>query len=460
MTHSTSRSFLDTRSWLPAGAFGWLYRNLPPCPSVHPDALREVASAITDAAAERREHPSLPAAYTYFGQMLTHDLSFDPATMHQRQDDPDSLHNVRTPAFDMDCVYGRGPADQPYLYDRSEPYRLLTGCGVDRAEFDVPRNPQGAALVGDPRQDETLLLSQLHIVFLELHNRLLDEVRETDAPATAADFAEAQRLTRWHYQWLVLHDYLPRILDPEVMVRLKRMTEPDRPWHASQLRHFRPRLKAFVPIEFAAAAFRFGHALTRDSYELNPLLHDKREQQPIPIVGASADESLHGGRYLPAGWHVAWPRFLDIGSSGYQRAFRIAPKLSPHFGALPMPGGRTANLARLDLVRGFEHRLPSGQAMARAMGLPDILSADASSFPGPETPLWLYVLEEAEQQHDGKRLGRLGSEIVGEVLVGLVRHDSFSYLALDPRWRPSLPSSGRFELSDLVRWALHYGSDS
>ncbi|MEM9655140.1 MAG: peroxidase family protein [Actinomycetota bacterium] len=411
---------------------------------------------------ERHEHPSLPAAYTYFGQMLTHDLSFDPATMHQRQDDPDSLHNVRTPAFDLDCVYGRGPADQPYLYDRSELYRLLTGSGVDRAEFDVPRNSQGAALVGDPRQDETLLLSQLHIVFLELHNRLLDEEhRKTDDDLpTAAHFTEAQRLTRWHYQWLVLHDYLPRILDPEVMGRLRRVIEPDRPWHASQLRHFRPRLKPFVPIEFAAAAFRFGHALIRDNYELNPLLHDKREQRPIPIFGESADESLNGGRPLPAGWHVAWPRLLDLDSSDYQRAFRIGPKLSPCLGALPLPDGRTANLALLDLVRGFEHQLPSGQAMAQAMGLPDILSADASIFPGPETPLWLYVLEEAQQQYGGERLGRLGSEIVGEVLVGLVRHDPFSYLALNPRWRPCLPSRGRFELSDLVRWALHYGSDS
>jgi len=184
---------------------------------------------------DERENPLIPAGYTYLGQFIDHDITFDPVSSLQRQNDPDALHNFRTPRYDLDCLYGRGPADQPYLYrtgPRPIPHPVL---GFDQrgvmflhgenrgdpddiasAPFigpDLPRNSEGRALIGDPRNDENIIVSQLHSTFLKFHNRMVECVFE-ECGMTGDDlFKEAQRRVRWHYQWVVVHDFLPRIID-------------------------------------------------------------------------------------------------------------------------------------------------------------------------------------------------------------------------------------------------------
>lgn len=88
------------------------------------------------------ENQGINAGYTYLGQFIDHDLTFDPASSLQKQDDPDALVDFRTPRFDLDNIYGRGPDDQPYLYEEDgrllQLGRPLTGNSQDRDTRDVP----------------------------------------------------------------------------------------------------------------------------------------------------------------------------------------------------------------------------------------------------------------------------------------------------------------------------------
>src|SRR5205809_988902 len=104
------------------GRFGRIFRDLPPAEFKPADLLAlaesmlEPADASPAAGAEAPGQDSwLAAGYTYLGQFIDHDITFDPASSLQRDNDPDSLVDYRTPRFDLDSVYGRGPLDQPYL---------------------------------------------------------------------------------------------------------------------------------------------------------------------------------------------------------------------------------------------------------------------------------------------------------------------------------------------------------
>src|SRR5262249_53274304 len=142
-------------------------------------------------------HPIIAAGYTYLGQFIDHDLTFDPVSSLQRENDPNALVDFRTPRFDLDCVYGRGPDDQPYLYQhdgvRMPLGRPLPGNNDDPNTRDVPRNSPDAgpkrALIGDPRNDENVIVSQLQGVFLRFHNRVAEVLHATGP----GDFATVQR---------------------------------------------------------------------------------------------------------------------------------------------------------------------------------------------------------------------------------------------------------------------------
>src|SRR5437899_2871188 len=171
------------------------------------------------------EESGIPALYTYLGQFIDHDITFDPASVLQQQNDPDALTDFRTPALDLDNVYGRGPADQPYLYDGGEAFLLgdPIGGGTDPQAKDLPRNSAAVrrALIGDPRNDENAIVSQLQGLFLRFHNRVL-------ADNQVISFEEAQRLVRFSYQYVILNDFLPRIIHSTVLVQLKTDGQYDR----------------------------------------------------------------------------------------------------------------------------------------------------------------------------------------------------------------------------------------
>ena len=269
------------------GRFGRIFRTLPAARFTEDDlrqlALQMVAkdegAPTPETDTDDEENTGISAGYTYLGQFIDHDITFDPASSLDKTNDPNALVDYRTPRFDLDSVYGRGPDDQPYLYQDDGLHFLLgkqlTGNPVDGGTHDLPRNGSSGrrrALIGDPRNDENVIVSQLQGIFLRFHNALVDYLSGTDAT-----FGDVQRLVRWHYQWVILHDFLPTIIGPEMLYSIlphlksgKSITE-DRP----QLRFYNPRNDPFMPVEFSVAAYRFGHSMVRPIYRLNTTLADR-----------------------------------------------------------------------------------------------------------------------------------------------------------------------------------------
>jgi hypothetical protein len=291
--HGTLRG-LDSvgRSTQFEGRFGRMFRTLPPASftdgelaalaekmvAEHEDKQTpETADPPDDEENIGPDHtkPAVPAGYTYFGQFIDHDLTFDPASSLQKENDPDALVDFRTPRFDLDNVYGRGPDDQPYLYQedgvRLQLGRQLTGNSADPKARDVPRTSPNVgskrAIIGDPRNDENVIVSQLQATFLRFHNRVADVLNISDPD----DFPEVQKFVRWHYQWAVLHDFLPTLINPttlqKVLPHLKNGTSlvQDPP----QLQFYKPMKDPFIPVEFSVAAYRFGHSMVRPIYRLS-----------------------------------------------------------------------------------------------------------------------------------------------------------------------------------------------
>jgi heme peroxidase len=509
---------LSSKSRIFSGPFGRIFRALPPAdfgPSdrASEEALTTLGTAMvaeTDLPKDGpdAEESGIPAAYTYFGQFIDHDLTFDPASSLQRQNDPDALVDFRTPRFDLDSVYGRGPGDQPYLY--ADGLRFLTGealtgsaLGQALTAYDLPRsrakavNPNGLAraIIGDPRNDENVIVSQLHGLMLRLHGKLAGSHPDWS-------FAQVQQEVRFHYQWVVINDFLPTIVSHDVL----REVLPHLSQHSSvhqdkpRLEFYQPRDTPFMPLEFSAAAYRFGHSMVRPGYRLND------DIGPFPVFPFADDPNgtaLTGFDRFPGTWAIDWARFLDLEPRPFgdendpanpgnpqrtQLAYRIDTSLVNPLGRLP---DRVANdlplsLASRNLLRGWRMRLPTGQDVARAMGVPvlpdseiligkftgaagdiegDIVTVGGDAFRG-KCPLWTYVLAETEEvvtsfeTTDGekliktRRLGPVGGRIVAETFAGLLAGDSSSFLSLNPLWTPCLAVNGVFGLRELVAAAL------
>jgi hypothetical protein len=370
---------------------------------------------------------------------VAHDITADrsPVTHH---DDEALLRNARSARLDLECMYGDGPIGSPYLFSRKDPAKMLLGVNEQGAAADLPRNQEGTALVGDPRQDVHLLISQMHVAMLKAHNRLVDRLRE-DGVAESDLAAEARRALTWHYQWTVLYDFLPTTIGKERTQRLLH----DGP------RFFKPTGTVSIPFEFADAAYRFGHSQMRDAYRV------QRGGDALTLF-----PDLIGFRRVPADRVVDWSVLFDIPGEP------IAARARPIDGCLPepllkLPVDITGNLedqdfeslAVRDLQRGVATGLPSGEAVARVVGekplRPDEVGLSEFGWSG-ETPLWYYLLKEAEVCEDGERLGPVGSLIVGEVLLGIVDGDPESFRSVDRSWVPTLPSrvTGQFTLTDLL----------
>ena len=402
-------------------------------------------------APEPGENPDLAAGFTYLGQFIDHDVTFDPLSSLERQNDPAALWSFRTPRFDLDSLYGSGPVASPYLYDQEDPVKLLVGhnSGPGEEPEDLPRNQQGRAIVTDPRNDVHVIISQLHLAFIRFHNAVVDHLRDRFV-ADANLFTEAQRLSRWHYQWVVVEDYLRRLVAPEIVDDIL-VVDPVTGARAVSLRFYRWEVEPFIPVEFSAAAFRFGHSQVRARYQLNSdgeLIHIL-----VPSLTPNPFQHLGGFRPLPRGWTIDWDLYFPMGRPRPQLSRRIDTKLTGPFARLPVAvDPERRSLAILDLLRGRSLGLPSGQAVAAAMGA-SVPEADLGLH--GDTPLWYYLLREAEVLHEGRRLGPAGGRIVAEVLLGMLAGDPASFLHASPAWVPELPGehAGHFTMADLLRFA-------
>jgi hypothetical protein len=435
-------------------------------PRLHPVKLSTAAiDALVASMQDRRgpDNPRIPAGYTYLGQFVDHDITFDPTSKLRGHNDPRALANFRTPRFDLDSLYGSGPKDQPFLYDwsseRHPGVKLLVGAssGEGSIAADLPRNEQGRALIGDARNDANLIVAQLHLLFIRVHNKVVHHVSAVES-ALGSDrlFEKAQTLVRWHYQWIVAHDFLRRIVGD-------RTAETAR----AERRFYRFRGDPFIPIEFSAAAYRFGHSMVRADYELNGAL-----RRPVPIF-ADGDHpaelgDLGGFRRLPVPLAIDWRFFFELSDDQPQHSRKIDTALATRLFRLPAgANGKREALARLNLLRGRALGLPSGAAVARAMQVEPLNEEQLllARLPREVTrellrapPLWYYVLCEAQSERgpDGRHLGGVGGRIVAEVLLGLLEADPSSYLHADVPWKPTLPGAadGHFTMPDLVRFTL------
>jgi hypothetical protein len=402
-----------------------------------------------------RNSSSHTAGITFLGQFLDHDMTFDATSRLGFPTQPVRSPNARTPFFDLDSVYAGGPAGTPELYDAVDTAKLRVDYG---GQFeDVPRNPATlAAIVGDPRNDENLIIAGLHAACLLFHNRAVDELRSRIPSLSDEEtFFRARRLLTWHFHWIILHEFLPAVVGQTMVDAVL----------SKGRRFYNPRRdEAFIPVEFQIA-YRFGHSMVRPSYRANLKGDDGKSFFGMifdPAGEGSADPiDLRGGVRAPRRF-VGWQTFFDFGGtlSGDTRPNkRIDTKISTPLFRLPLgaiPSGTPpASLMQRNLLRCLTWNLPSGQTIAREIGVPSLAAADLAELHPilagfiDSTPLFYYILKEAEVIEDGERLGPVGACMVAEVFVGLLQTDPTSYLNVEPTWRPNLPT--RFGIPDDFR---------
>ena len=514
-------------------------------------ALDALGDAMAEPPESARPDSRIPVIFTYLGQFIDHDISAgtdrdaglsmidggDIAPAPRELVMRDRL-NLRAGALRLDSLYGDSPDQEPFsrklaslLRDPDARAKMWLGELVDTGHGRVPLPEDGSgdllrlgrlleephkqldeaviralpepfrrdfinqdgsirtqrAMIGDARNDENLILAQLHLAFLRFHNRVVDAGSNAGGPHREGDDAVynwARQLVRWHYQWLVLNAYLPKVCDPSVVADVLGQGAPlYSKFYGDQMARAANALPPGhmpLPLEFSAAAFRFGHSMVRASYDLNRYfgrpansegLRDTRAdlEQLFAYTGNGARPmpAPEGGSHpgLPGHWAPEWERLVDVHVVLRDRATRridtlLAPPLTDMSNAPTDAGGLFRRLARRNLRRGYRLNIPSAQdciagIYARTGAAIDTLGADElTSGPTGEavreggfvtrTPLWFYILKEAEICADGQHLGPLGSRLVAETLAGLVINDKTSY------WNQIGSGAGRWHPRDAV----------
>jgi hypothetical protein len=382
------------------------------------------------------------AGMTFFGQFIDHDVTFDATSAIGSKIDPRSIRNVRTPGLDLDCVYGDGPGASPHLYSSNPKLHGFMLFGREGSPNDLPRNCEGMALIGDPRNDENILISQVHGAFIALHNILMshfkndqsaqEDIRHCAAmsvrsevwhdvvPSRSQIFEHVRRFIRLHYQWLVLHDFLPSFVDPDVIEStLDRDPFGDR--------------GPIMPAEFSVAAFRFGHSTVRPKFDLS--------QSKIGV-------GLFDGEMNGAGWRgpeldIEMGRFFSIGGAQAQKALPVGPKIADvlfdlpdhvvkdplMWGELKIKVDLAKKLALRNILRDRTAiRIASGQQVARHLRIPELPAPQVlKDHHIDKTPLWFYCLQEAGEKGNGRLTG-VGGALVASVIIRLLKLDPESVL--------------------------------
>lgn len=426
------------------GRFGLMFKKLPAATPVPDDLLASLAGSMVDTrrASDPSDHDqwdnfAITGGYTFLGQFLDHDMTRDTTPLAAAEADPRGTVNFDTPFLDLGSVYGRGPALDPQLYEPGGRGRLLISHvnGIP----DLPRDANGHAHLGDPRNDENLIIAQLHVAFLGFHNHLMDG---------GAPFAEAQRLTRWTYQRLVVDEFLSRVVGTDAVYALlqtkgqRHLRVVNRTYKPTSLK------RPMMPIEYAAGAYRFGHSMIRPEYEMNDA-HTRRVFSPD-------GDDLRGSRPVPKELHADWSYFFDLPGvprpDGLNFSRLIDTRVAEPLHTLPatVVTDPVVNLAERNLLRGQRLGLPAGQDVAVAMGIRALDNTDLGLTDpswGGKAPLWFYVLKEAELIEGGRRLGPVGGRIVAETILGILSIDKTSYFSAKGGFEPQFRTVGEFILA-------------
>jgi hypothetical protein len=441
------------------GRFGLMFPQLKPF-APDDDLLAVLATQMTDSRdplpdvsdpTDGRDNWDIPSGYVYYGQFIDHDITHDTTDLTLQQQDPHALTNFDTSQFDLGSLYGRGPTLDPQLYDTTTKGAMalnemgfIWDQGGQADLFDLPRAADGTAIVGDPRNDENLIVSQLQVAFLRLHNHFVSQ---------GMTFDQARDQTRWHHQWVVVHDFLPRMVGQDLVDSL--LYTKSNGTIGSKGTLYKPQnpLRPYMPVEYSAAAYRFGHSMIRGEYEV----HD---QLTIPIFGQEGHD-LRGSRPFPIEQRIDWNYFFEIPGKpdpdDRNQARLIDTQLSKPLASLPptvvAPAADAITmLAERNLLRGKRLGLPAGQDVAALMKVPVLSNADLGLTDprwGGKAPLWFYILKESELL-GGTKLGPVGARIVAETILGLLSVRSSSYFTLK---KPFKPVAAEFMMGDLLTLA-------
>jgi Animal haem peroxidase len=450
------------------------------------DALLEkVARAMTPEGGRRTSR--IPAGYTYLGQFVDHDLTFDKTTvMLGERVTPAQLLQARSPSLDLDSLYGAGPQDpaSAAFYEDDVHLKMGRTDAIDpdpsKQGFDLPRRTSGPAarrrraVIPDPRNDENLAVAQTHLALIRFHNRVVDTL--PSSVPQAQRFLRARETVVKHYQWLLRHDYLPRICGPGVVSDVFRNGRKAFEVGAS------PTAVPTMPIEFSVAAFRLGHSMVRDEYNWNRRFDFGNGTLGFLFEFSGGSGTLGGGRRLPSNWIADFRRLYDFGEAGranlvvpetrFNRAMRIDTSLVRPLRRVPGFRPAEANLALRNMLRAKMLRLATGQQMARFLRSKGVAvnrltraeirngrnGAELDSLTKPQrdaflrdTPLWFYLLREAEL--GGGKLRGVGARLVVETFHRAMEGSEFS-IVRDPTWRPTLgPDARTFRMVDLLLFA-------
>jgi hypothetical protein len=414
------------------------------------------------------------AGTTFMGQFMDHDMTFDLTSRLGVPTAPEQSPNSREPALDLDSVYGGGPIADAELYERVQRGMYPTKFKVESGGLfeDLPRNGNNA-IIADPRNDENLMIAGLHAAFLLFHNKAVDLIASNDVMLVDTRsrqeepdevFHRARRLTTWHYQWMILHEFLPLFVGQDMVDNIL----------AGGRKFYRPE-NGQIPVEFQGAAYRFGHSMVRPSYRAN---FTSLDGQPFfGIIFDPAEENsrdpndLRGGFRAPRRF-IGWQTLFNFGDGNVRPNKLIDTTISTPLFILPLAAIPTLNppaepptsLPQRNLLRHITWQLPSGQSIASHMKVPSLSSEDLKELKDfgqnldESTPLWYYVLQEAAVMENGLRLGPVGGRIVGEVIIRLLQLDRQSFLSEEPRWRPTLPQrngqvTGDFRMVDFLTFA-------
>jgi Animal haem peroxidase len=453
-----------------------------------------LATAMTQGGGGRG---NIPAGYTYLGQFIDHDLTMDATDVSLGTDvTPADLLQGRSPTLDLDSLYGGGPGNEGSArFYAPDGQHLKTGdtirTGPDREKVghDLPRvgkgNPKARrrALIPDPRNDENLIVAQTHLAMIRFHNRVVDKL-PASVP-TPGRFRQARKSVTLHYHWLIRHDYLPRIADPavvdDVFTNGRKLVDPAPD----------PTDMPRMPVEFSVAAFRLGHSMVRPVYDWNRRFPKGAGLLEYMFQFSGLGGDLGGEDRLLSNWLADWRRMYDFPAGGHAQlappdavnmAQRIDTLLTDPLKNLPPSvfGGGAGipfddprrNLAFRNLVRASMLKLASGQQMVDtlraagvsvpALGRRQILrGSDGARLDGltdqqkdavvARTPLWFYILREAETG-DG-RLRGVGARLVAETMHRAMEGSRFSLLR-SPGFRPTHGRGDIFEMTDLLFFAF------
>ncbi|HMJ03822.1 MAG TPA: heme peroxidase family protein [Conexibacter sp.] len=440
----------------------------------------------------------VPAGFTYLGQFVDHDLTFDKTSVMLGVGvSPAQLLQARSPSLDLDSLYGAGPQDpESAKFYAADGVHLKMGstvaAGPDRAMagFDLPRGAgrsvaaRRKAVIPDPRNDENLAVAQTHLAFIRFHNRVVDTLPRSVPQAQR--FATAREIVTKHYQWMLRTDLLPRICARAVVDDV----------FANGRKAFEvgvdPTEVPTMPIEFSIAAYRLGHSMIRAAYNWNRRFDNGAGTLGFLFLFSATSGDLGGSPRLPSNWIADFRRLYDFGDAGrrdlvvparrFNRAMRIDTLLvnplrnlpTGSFGGPSVPlNDPRANLAFRNLTRARMVNLTTGQQLARFLrrrgvrvraltgvqvrdgrggaSLARLTQAQRAALVR-DTPLWFYVLREAEL--NGGRLAGVGARVVAETFHRAIEGSTAS-IVRDPRWRPTLgPNRDTFRMVDLLLFAF------